>query len=106
MNRKQKLKLLEEWSNHHVKITEVYDAFTLLFGADSECKALAPTWEMFNSYTDLVAKQLGDNANFVTWFAWDNYFGDSKLEARAENWKKPRSIVTLKDLLDLIENKP
>ena len=105
MNKKQKLKLLEEWSNYHAKITEVYDAFTFLFGADSECKALTPMWDMFNSYTDLVAKQVGDEDNWLAWFAWDNYFGDSKLEAGATNWKKPRPIKTLKDLLDLIENK-
>jgi hypothetical protein len=42
----------------------------------------------------------------VTWFAWDNYFGESKLEARASNWKNPRPIETLEDLLDLVEDKP
>ena len=102
---KKKIGLLKNWSDNYKKLNEVSDAFRFLFNADSESKALSPMWDMFNSYTNLVAKQLGDEDDWVTWFAWENDFGVRGHEAKASNWRKARNIVTIYDLFDLIENK-
>ena len=101
----EKILILKKWYDNYIKINEVYEAHKFLFESNSSCKALLPTWNMFDDYTDLLSKQLGDTENWLNWYAWDNNFGDKRLEAKASNWKKSRHVCNLKDLLDLIENK-
>ncbi len=68
-------------------INNVNDSLCELFNADIESKALRPTWVLFDSYTDVLAKLIGDDLGWLKWYAWDNNFGKSKMKAKASNWK-------------------
>jgi hypothetical protein len=59
-------------------------------------------WQMFDAYTEMTAKHVGDEGEWLSWFIWINECGQNELEV----WvgKRTRRIGTVKDLAWVLNN--
>ena len=100
-----KLKILQKWEKQHTQIDDAYKLVSQIFNIDCDSPVISPTFEMFDTYTDVVAELVGDKDEWLQWYAWENDFGKKAMRAKASKWKSMRSIKNVKALLSLIENK-
>jgi len=105
MDTKQKLQLLEKWQKSYEQNDAVYEALKQVLDVNPESPAILATWAMFDNYTDALSITLGDECQWLGWYAWDNQFGKKKLSAKSQSWKRMRPITNLKTLLKFIEDK-
>ena len=100
-----KFKLLQEWEKHSIQINEVYNLLKVAFDANPDSKAIKPMFKLFDDYTKSVSAIIGDEADWLSWYAWENDFGKREFTAKCQSWKRHRKINSLKMLLKLIEDK-
>ncbi len=105
LTKPERIALLEEWLEDYKSIQSVIDAIEALFGKDCEGRVQVKLMEMFECYSWLVSEKVGDNDEWLCWFIWENDGGKKALEAKAQSWKKPRKIRTVKDLEAIISAK-
>lgn len=105
LTKAERIALLEEWLKEFQGIQRTCAAIQALFGSDHECLIQTHFYGLFESYSRLVAIQVGDDSKWLDWFLWDNDCGKSAMEAKAPSWKKARKIRTVKDLEAIISAK-
>jgi len=117
MTENQKQALLTEWLARYQELQLRDEALCELLGGDSESPLQRAYWLAFDSYTAAVAKLVGDESDWLTWFLYENDGGKKGLAAGKTNRMKPmndslkpvaKSIELLKQYmeernLDLIE---
>lgn len=101
----ERIALLEEWLKESKQVGASIEAIEALFGKDCEGRIQSHLLGLFESYSRLVAIQVGDDSKWLDWFIWDNDCGKSAMEAKAPSWKKARKIRTVKDLEAIISAK-
>ena len=97
-----KLQMLQEWQ------TTIKDSDRALAALD---KAIGPTdgplkesiWQMQATYTRAISLVIGDEFEWLEWFAIDNDMGKKGLTASAGTGKPLKPIKTLAQLLAVIE---
>ncbi len=105
LTKAERIALLEEWLKEFQRVEAACAAIEALFGKDHEGRIQAHLHGLFESYSRLVAVQVGDDQKWLDWFIWDNDCGRSGKEATALSWKKLRKIRTVKDLEAIISAK-
>ena len=101
MKTKEKITIIEKLLAHYQEMRAMSDAMYELFGAVADSRAMNPQWKAFDSYTDCVAKLVGDDWSWISWFIWENDCGKKELAAGKGNRMKP--IKTVKDLVEMLE---
>ena len=99
-DKKTTLVLLAEWVAHHDKIDKMMDGIKASIGLDPDGPLFDSVWGMFDSYTNALAAQIGDAADWLSWFYMENEMGAKGHAAGYDG--KPRKIKTLADLYRLI----
>jgi hypothetical protein len=97
-----KITLLKKWVEHHKNMDEINHCIMEALGLREPPSVVEEYWKLFDSYTELVAKMVGDKHEWLNWYCWENKMGESGLEAGFN--KKLHPIKTLEDLLRLIED--
>lgn len=105
LTKAERITLLTEWLLEYEKVESTCDLIAALFGKSQEGHIQDRFRQLFESYTKLVAIQVGDDYVWLNWFIWENDCGKNAMEARASSWKKPRKIRTVKDLEAIISAK-
>lgn len=104
MTRNEKQILLDEWSAHLESIRAEYNKLREIFDLSPECRMSTVMHDLLDSHTRSVGLLVGDEDEWMSWFAWDNDNGLGGMKAKASNWKVEREIRSTVDLLSLIEN--
>jgi len=102
LTKTERITLLTEWLLEYKKVESTNDSIEMLFGKNPDGNVQTRFWQLFESYTKLVAIQVGDDFKWLEWFLYDNDCGKKAMEARASSWKKHRKIRTVKDLEAII----
>jgi hypothetical protein len=97
-----KMKLLQEWQ------TTIKNSDKVLANID---KAIGPTdgplkesiWRMQATYTRAISLIVGDESEWLEWFACENDMGKKALAASTGTGKPLKPIKTLAQLLAVIE---
>jgi hypothetical protein len=95
MTKAQKMVVLREWQKCAKEFDEQTRNFSLLTGATSESPFLDSLWKLSDEYSALVAWIIGIDVNELSWYWYDNRFGEKKLSAKLNDVEKP--ICTIKD---------
>lgn len=104
MKYNKELQQLMDWEQQYRNINQSYELVKVAFHANVECPAFNSTFMLFDKYTDVLSDLLGDDDQWLNWYAWENSFGTKGLEAKAPTWKKLRKINSITKLLTLIND--
>ena len=103
MNHNERLELLKEWETCYNDIDGTWETLSDLFNMYPDSPVGKIIWNTFELYTKLVSKSVGDNAEWLDWYCWENDMGKNAYEAKASNWKEDKKITSIEILCDLIE---
>lgn len=101
MKAKDMMPLLTAWARRQRELTKQMDALYAITGNSNGPLFLA-VWGVWNEYTSLLSRWIGDYDDRLTWFEAENRMGLEGLEA-ATDGGKPRKVRTLHQLAKLIE---
>jgi hypothetical protein len=97
-----KLKLLQEWQTTIHSSDKALAALDKVVGAnDGPLKQ--SIWTMQATYTRAISLIVGDEADWLEWFACENHMGKKGLAASTGTGKPLKPIKTLAQLLAVIE---
>lgn len=99
----ERINLLMEWEKTYYKIDAYWEKLNDLFDMYPDSPIGEIIWGTFHTYTNLVAKSIGDNAHWLEWYCWENNMGKNEYEAKASNWDVEQKITNIETLCDLIE---
>ncbi len=99
-----KLKMMIEWQDVIMKMEEEGERLQEVLQPSFESPFFRRIFNMEEAYTNVVAYVIGDTAEWLNWYRFDNGWGRRGLEAGYG--KKLKPINTLSDLLTLIEAPP
>jgi hypothetical protein len=104
-DREKAMQLLKCWRARKADIELQAEAIEKIFGAQPyDVGTYALTMDViFEAYTKTLGELLGDELDWLTWYAYDNKMGKSALPAGNGHSVKLKKIKTLEDLLWLIE---
>lgn len=94
--------LIREWADEYRRIEKLADDAKRILGSDPESPFLKQIYATFFKYTDVLSLHIGDDWEWMSWFALENELGRKKLEAKAPDWKDLRPISNAKTLAKLI----
>ena len=100
MESKDKLKALRQWERATLEMDKQLSGFEQLFGF-TECPFIDAVYDLQLKYTKAVAKNIGDDSDWLNWYQFENGMGKKCLSAGYDD--DMREIKTLEDLLWLIE---
>lgn len=103
LDRERKLELLREWQLRTEELNRVQKAVRDVLQLRPECPILDEPWHLHNAYTKAVGELVGDKGAWMSWYCWENEMGEKRLKAGAAGGNDMREIVTLEDLLWIIE---
>lgn len=89
------------WQNNCIAVDEQYYAFQKLTNIDPDCKLFNPIFLMMDAYTKTVSAIVGDENNWLSWFAHECEYGKTPLMASI-NGNEPLQIKTINDLAKLV----
>ncbi len=100
----ERLALLRDWELQQSRISELVDKLVDLFGLAPECVLFDTLWGTFNNYTELLAKILGDDSEWLDWYQYENGMGKKrgKVEWEEDGKKKSVDVDSVRVLLALI----
>lgn len=98
----KELNLLQEWVDCVRRADDLRDTVAATFGTNPESKFDDAIEQNLQAYTRMVAKQVGDEGEWLDWYRFENDFGEKGLEAGPNN-APHRKICNIEDLLWLIK---
>ena len=104
MTSNEKLKLLEKWNGQYNALYESWEKISEVFGDCLNSEMFNNTFEMFDAYTEAVAKLVGDDNEWLFWWIFECEQG--KNNGNVKIGKKKFKSNSVKDLLKIIEAKP
>jgi hypothetical protein len=101
-DREKAMSLLKCWRARKADIDLQAESINKIFGKALDEGTYGLTmWTIFEAYTMTLGELLGDELDWLTWYAYDNKMGKGDHPAGYD--KKLKKIKTLDDLLLLIE---
>jgi len=97
----QTLTTLKSVVQRYRKLKGVTEQFNALAGATSDSPLLLAAWEVFDAYVDQVSEKIGDKADWLTWFIWENECGARGFEVGMTG--SHRKINSVEDFAALME---
>lgn len=102
MTAAEMLPLLQQWKAQSDQLTAAYEPLRRALRLDPENAIHEAMWTLFDVYTETLSKMMGDEGEFLAWFAGDNDMGAAGYRACPGNGYERRAVHTLKDLAQLI----
>jgi len=104
MTSNEKLQLLEKWNGQYNALHESWEKISEVFGDCLNSEMFNNTFEMFDAYTEAVAKLVGDDNEWLFWWMFECEQGMKNGDVKIG--KKKFKSQSVKDLLKIIEAKP
>jgi len=92
---------LERWAAHKAELEKQLDALHQVTGGGVEAPLPDAIWRLWDTYTDAVAKLVGDTTEWLNWFSMENDMGAKGLEVHSLGGRS-KKIRTLRDLAAVI----
>lgn len=104
MDHNQKLVMLERWVDAGKKIDKVQNSLVELFRVNPENEITLSSYGVFDAYTDALACLLGDDDQWLEWFAYELNFGAKHGEVTIHLDTSPDEgeIIVVKTPADLL----
>jgi len=103
MTKSQILTALTAWKMQIDKSNEMVDTLITPLMLSPESPLYSTIWALQGALTRAVAKNVGDESEWLDWFASENNMGERAGECCPGTGKPTRKIKTLADLAWLIE---
>ena len=103
MTREEKLARINRWVEDHSRMEAQMQALKAVVGMLSGCPLFHAVWDMFDSYTEAVAANVGDTQKWLDWYAWENDMGKKGLGASPNADTEPIVVDSTEKLLWAIE---
>lgn len=81
LNREQRIALINEMLEHYKALNAIHDQIKAIFSPEPEAPYFDANWRMFDAYSRLVAKEVGDEADWLSWFIYENACGEKGFSA-------------------------
>lgn len=81
---------LLEWQRIYDQWQAQYNALDALMQCGSEAPLTLPMWQMWEAYTNVVAREVGDHSDWLGWYCWDNGMGANGLGVKSASGKTIR----------------
>lgn len=101
MNHTEKLHILAEWQARIQTADGLIEPIADVLGLSPESPIHTAVWSLQSAYTAVVAKLVGDHAEWLDWYAGDNCFGAKGMDAGPKDATRP--IRSLEDLIWVME---
>lgn len=101
MTNTKKIQLLAEWQARIQTADRLIEPVAEVLGLSPESPIHVAVWSLQNAYTRSVAQLVGDQAEWLDWYASENDFGRKAMNAGPVGANRP--IATLDDLIWVIE---
>ena len=87
----------------HIKseLDEQWSALKTLTGADSDSPFGTIVWSSFELLITSVGELVGDDAEILSWYIWDNECGAMQFEHSLPSGQL-KSVTSIDDLLDVL----
>lgn len=105
MKRKEIKKKIEEVLKYHAELDAQWGVLEKTLGIDTSVGLANLTWSVFDSYTDCISREIGDEDQWLSWFIFDNRLGYGGLKASAGLGCKMKLVENIDDLVELIKGK-
>lgn len=69
------LNLVEQWQATAKEMSKQFDALSNVLGGDPGSPLQTAVWGMFSEYTKALAALVGDEEEWLEWYAWECDFG-------------------------------
>lgn len=104
MKAAEMIPLLDRWSSKHLEIEQADQALQKLTGRSPESPLCEALWGTFEAYTEFLETHLVGTAGFgwLGWYQFECKMGRSPKTAEAKG--QQRTIATLDDLAQLLED--
>lgn len=86
--------VIEFFDKIHIFEKKIVD----IFGDSTNRSLMELIWNLFDKYLNKVSEKIGDEADWLTWFLFDNQRGDKKLTVIIDHEK-----FSVKDVDDLVQ---
>ena len=103
MSREEKLARLNRWVEDHNRMEAQMEALDSVVGPMVESPLFEAVWDMFDSYTEAVAANVGDTQKWLDWYLWENDMGKKGLGASPNADTEPVAVDSTEKLLRAIE---
>ncbi len=100
---KEHLKLLQDWQKSYQNFRKEEDKLSAVFGGGiNESGLFNCAYKLFDNYTDVLSKLIGDNNDWLNWWMFETQCGEKGTKVKIGG--KMREIKNLKDLLKVIDD--
>jgi hypothetical protein len=88
---------LQEWQRRHDDWQAQYQALQALTKCGAEAPLALAMWLMWEAYTACLAREIGDESEWLDWYCWENDMGTNGLEVTSNSGKtiKVRTVAHL-----------
>lgn len=104
MTHEEKLAHLTEWQRQMQAAAALIDPLGNAVGLSPESPIYRAVWGLQDAYTRAVGHLVGDDQEWLSWFASDNDFGSKGHEAGFPG--RMIAVKTVSDLIDVMEQEP
>jgi hypothetical protein len=103
MTKEEKLDRLNRWVEDHSRMDAQMQALKAVVGMLAGSPLFHAVWDMFDSYTEAVAANVGDTQKWLDWYLWENDMGKKWLKVRTGPDTEPIIVDSTEKLLCVIE---
>lgn len=101
MTHEEKLAHLTEWQRQMQAAAALIEPLGNAVGLSPESPIYRAVWGLQDAYTKAVGRLVGDDQEWLSWFASDNDFGRLEMEAGFPG--RMIAVKTVADLIDVME---
>ena len=102
MTTQQRIALVTALVSHYKLLDAHWHDATKVFGTHNN-PLFEATWGVFDSYVASVSTLIGDEADWLNWFIYDNKCGRLAMQATAGTGAKAKKIRTVAQIVAVIE---
>lgn len=99
MTKKEILVLLKAWEASYKEVSKHFDKLHEIFPFN-EAPLEDSVFNIFDNYTKVLSKLIGDKAEWLDWYCFENSFGEKKMKVKIGT--KEKTIKNLNDLVEMI----
>ena len=105
MTKQEKIELIQKLQRRLDKADKSMELMYSVFGSNPEGPFQDGIYGLFDMAIDGVAKAIGDEDDWLSWFIYDNEWGKKEYEAGYEPKVKIKSIEDFVTILDRMEGR-
>ena len=102
IDKQEAMQLLEDWRESYLQIYTLSEPIESVFGSMPECLFFNTLWQNFDRHTVVLTIALGDEHQWLSWYAHECDMGASPHSGSPPGGKM-RKVKTLAQLLKIIE---